>query len=343
MWQINSPAADGSSPHVSAIIPTHNRKAWLALALASALRQEAVRVQVVVFDDASTDGTDEFLSSLDDPRVTVLRADRTVGLVAARNAALEAASAPWVAFLDDDDLWAPGKCDALIASCERLDADWACSAAAHVDVGLRLLSVRQAPAPGEAFTRLLERNIVAGGGSGVLARTDVVRDVGNFRSHVGVEDWDLWIRLARRSPLATVNRPLVAYRVSAGSVSTRASHFVDDHRRLVAEWSAVADEQGVRVDQAGLSRYEAWQRLRSGERVPAARAWLRAGRPGNRPRDLGLAAAMVASPRWIVRRSASQDLAATPPSLLAEAESWISRYRSSHLAPAPASVVAGPP
>jgi GT2 family glycosyltransferase len=343
MEQMDSPAAGRSSPRVTAIIPTHNRKAWLALALASALGQEAVRVQVVVFDDASTDGTDECLSSLDDQRVTVLRADRSVGLVAARNAAMEAASAPWLAFLDDDDLWAPGKCAALIAACERLDADWACSAAAHVDAGLRVLSVREAPAPGDAFTRLLERNIVAGGGSGVLARTDAVRDAGNFRSHVGLEDWDLWIRLARRSPLATVNRPLVAYRVSAGSLSTRASHFVDDHRSLVAEWSTVADEHGVRVDQAGLTRYEAWQRLRRGQRIPAARAWLRAGRPRNGPRDLGLAAAMLASPSWIVRRGASQDLAATPPALLAEAESWISVYRPSHGLPFPFSVATGLP
>src|SRR5215208_5234996 len=94
---------------VSVVVPTRNRSALLSRTLRSALRQERVDFEVIVVDDASDDETPALLSALDDHRVRVLRHETLRGLSSSRNHGAEHARAEWLAFLDDDDLWAPDK------------------------------------------------------------------------------------------------------------------------------------------------------------------------------------------------------------------------------------------
>ena len=98
-----------TAPQVSVAMPTRNRWPMLEQALRSALGQEAVELEVIVVDEASSDGTPERLDRIGDERVSFLRHDTPRGPAAARNAAIERARGEWIAFLDDDDLWAPGK------------------------------------------------------------------------------------------------------------------------------------------------------------------------------------------------------------------------------------------
>src|SRR5215218_11160313 len=91
---------------VSVVIPTRNRWHLLPRALGSALRQEALNVEVVVVDDGSDPGASS-IPQLDDERVKLIRHEKQKGVAAARNSGIRVASAKWVAFLDDDDLWAP--------------------------------------------------------------------------------------------------------------------------------------------------------------------------------------------------------------------------------------------
>src|SRR5271166_3123369 len=91
-------------PEVSVIIPTYNRRPMVREAVASVLAQRDADFELMVVDDGSTDGTYEMLADLD--RVTVERSARR-GPAAARNRGVALASAPLIAFLDSDDLWAP--------------------------------------------------------------------------------------------------------------------------------------------------------------------------------------------------------------------------------------------
>src|SRR5829696_5642514 len=95
-----------TSPTVSVVIPTRNRSQLLSRTLQSALNQEEVAVEVVVVDDGS-DNRDALVPEIEDTRVRLVRHRQRRGPAAARNTGIEAARAPWVAFLDDDDLWAP--------------------------------------------------------------------------------------------------------------------------------------------------------------------------------------------------------------------------------------------
>ena len=94
---------------VTVVIPTRNRSRLLPVAVSSALGQEDVEVEVVVVDDASTDDTQKVLADLADERLEVVRLSSRQGVSRARNIGIAAAGAGWLAFLDDDDIWAPRK------------------------------------------------------------------------------------------------------------------------------------------------------------------------------------------------------------------------------------------
>ena len=95
------------APLVSVIIPTYNRAALVAEALASVKAQTFRDFEIVVVDDGGTDGTWEALSA--GQEIRVLRHPRRRGVSAARNTGINAARGQWLAFLDSDDLWLPDK------------------------------------------------------------------------------------------------------------------------------------------------------------------------------------------------------------------------------------------
>ena len=95
-------------PAVSVVIPTRDRWPLLATTLASALGQDGVALEVVVVDDGSATAA-PVVPPFDDPRVRIARNDRSLGVAGARNRGIEAARGEWIAFLDDDDVWAPAK------------------------------------------------------------------------------------------------------------------------------------------------------------------------------------------------------------------------------------------
>src|SRR5919109_858912 len=98
------------APDVTVVIPTKDRWDLLSTAaLPSALGQEDVDLEVVVVDDGSTDETPDHVVGLRDPRLRIVRHDRSLGVAQARNAGIRAANSDWIAFLDDDDVWAPRK------------------------------------------------------------------------------------------------------------------------------------------------------------------------------------------------------------------------------------------
>src|ERR1051325_6685298 len=96
-------------PDISVVLATYNRAARLPRAIASVLAQEGARFELIVVDDASTDGTRAYLATLSDPRIRAVHAEPNGGPSAARNLGLQAARAELVAFLDSDDAYRPGR------------------------------------------------------------------------------------------------------------------------------------------------------------------------------------------------------------------------------------------
>ena len=184
---------------VTVVTPTRDRaEILLAHALPSALAQEDVSFELVVVDDGSTDDTASWLAELGDERVRVVRHEASRGTAAARNAGIAAARGDWVAFLDDDDLWAPTYLRRMLDAAG--DAGWVYCAGVVVDGAGDVVDTLVAADPTTVRTAIRHGNVV-GGGSALLARTDLLRRLGGLdETLVYVEDWDLCIRLADAAP-----------------------------------------------------------------------------------------------------------------------------------------------
>lgn len=110
-----------NSAKVTIAIPSLNRVHYLRLALESALRQTYANLEVIVSDNASSDGTDAFLRSCDDPRIRKLRQASTLSMVNNWNACLQASTGDYFLLLSDDDLLEPEAIAKMVAAYEQND------------------------------------------------------------------------------------------------------------------------------------------------------------------------------------------------------------------------------
>ncbi len=92
-------------PSCTIILPTYNRAATLPRAVASVVAQKEQNFELIIIDDGSTDETQTWLATLDDPRIRVTLSKHSQGPSAARNIGIDMAAAPVLAFLDSDDVY----------------------------------------------------------------------------------------------------------------------------------------------------------------------------------------------------------------------------------------------
>jgi glycosyltransferase involved in cell wall biosynthesis len=289
---------------VSVVIPTRNRWNLLSRALASVLAQEGVALEVIVVDEGSSDETPERLAAIDDERVRTLRNDEPTGVARARNRGVEAARGEWVAFLDDDDFWAPTKLRVQLDACAATGAAFSYTGLVTTDPSLERRRV-SAPFPAAGLERtILDMNLV-GPPSSVIARRSLVTEAGGFDPELSIlADWDMWIRLATAAPAIACDEPLTGYLSHPENMHLDAEAAIAELRRLRVKHAALADALGVRI---GGERWLAWiatSLRRSGHRFRAAGLFLWVGLRWRHPELLARAAGTLAGDRAVggVRR-----------------------------------------
>ncbi len=215
------------SPAVDVVIPVRDGARYLPQCLDSVMAQtQPVRAAVVV-DDGSIDATPDILADYQ-RRWSALEIVRTEkrGLPHARNSGIARCRAPFIAFLDSDDVWSANKLE------RQLPIFAADARVGFVYCGYRLInqdgqpSSRQVIAPtlrGDVLADLLiGGNLISGSGSAVVARRSLLSRAGGFdESFSFAEDWDLWLRLAELSQVDFVPEPLVAIRLHNESMQHR--------------------------------------------------------------------------------------------------------------------------
>jgi glycosyltransferase involved in cell wall biosynthesis len=196
---------------VTVVIPTRNRLPMLSEAVESVRRQTFAHWQLVVVDDASTDGTGEWLESLDDARIDVIRLEAHSERSAARNRGLAHARGRYVLFLDDDDRLRPRALERLRRPIKRRPDLIAAVGASIATVDGRRVRQRSQGRPFHPWMALT-RSICAEVSLGwyalqgqALFRREALEEVSGYNEAVVIgEDYELWVRLAPMGPVAFV-------------------------------------------------------------------------------------------------------------------------------------------
>jgi glycosyltransferase involved in cell wall biosynthesis len=211
-------------PVVSVLIGAYNNEATVARAISSIRDQTERRLELIVLDDGSRDGTAAAAAEAmaADPRCELVRLERNLGVARSLNRGLELASAPVVAIQDADDHSAPQRLERQLAT---LDADPAVAA-----IGARMLEVdpdgsplrpRTGVATGDVGSVLLRFNPIPNGAAAF--RRDVVRALGGYDTRYRfAAEYDLWLRIADRHRVLVLDEVLATRVMGSANVAARA-------------------------------------------------------------------------------------------------------------------------
>ncbi|QKD03925.1 glycosyltransferase family 2 protein [Mesorhizobium loti] len=194
-----------ATPRLAVVIPTKNRRDSLPRTLASVLDNGRADIELVVIDDGSTDGTENYLATVDDPRLTWRRRPTSAGANRARNEGAALSSAPLIAFLDSDDAFRPGRLDRLIAFFDE-NPDIACTIDGFSDIsdsGERVHRLPCTTPDSEKLRQLLLCHCIPLTNSTVTVRRAAFTAVGGYDPDLWRhQDRELLLRLARQHRIA---------------------------------------------------------------------------------------------------------------------------------------------
>jgi glycosyltransferase involved in cell wall biosynthesis len=207
---------------VSVVLPTYNRAELLRHAVESVVAQSFQSWELIILDDGSTDDTRQYLRSLADSRIHVVEADHCASPAKLRNVGVRAAKGRYIAFLDSDDVWAKEKLDVQLADLKNKPAArWSYTCYQTIDQSGRQKPwhkrFKWRPIEGWIFEELLTLDAKVTMPTVIVERT-LLEEAGGFDETLEFsEDYELWLRLARRSPAAAVGRVLAGVRDHTGN------------------------------------------------------------------------------------------------------------------------------
>lgn len=237
-------------PEISIVIPTYNREDLLARAMRSVREQTFQDWEMIVVDDGSTDNTGQIVQSwaFNDKRIKYYRLSPNSGTpVIPRNVGVARAQGEYVAFLDSDDQWEPGKLETqlwymkyhnslftyhdlevlrfdyrgIIINKER----WGKMSTCHSD---------------SVFKFLLRKNFIAT--STVMMRRGLYEKYGGMDYRLAIShDWDLWLRIAYDIPVHYINEPLGTLEIRDGSVIGEVHRRRSECRQVIRKWMKQVD------------------------------------------------------------------------------------------------------
>ena len=214
---------------ISVIIPTYNRSAFLKEAIESVLKQTYQPFELIVVDDGSTDDTASVLSCYAG-KISALSVHHG-GPSAARNYGIQAAHGDYIAFLDSDDLWLPGKLAAQMHFFHNNPEARICQTE---EIWMRN-SVRVNPRQkhkkysGWIFDQCLPLCVVSP--SAVMMHRSIFARVGLFdETFPACEDYDLWLRIAPLYPIYLIDKPFIIKRGGHGDQQSKKVPALDLYR-----------------------------------------------------------------------------------------------------------------
>jgi glycosyltransferase involved in cell wall biosynthesis len=246
---------------IDVVIPVYNGVSHIRDCIASVLSQTRKPRLIIVVDDGSTDETAAVVGSLqrDHSSLFFHRMGRNVGVSAARNVGISLSDAPFIAFIDADDVWLPNKLDLQLQIFKGGEQSIGLvhSSFFLIDESDNILPHKDGLPPllrGNVFSRLLrEGNILSGSASSVLIKRDVLDKSGVFDEQLYYgEDWDLWLRLAAIWEVGHTPEAVVGIRVRQDGLPHHGSNSAERFLQSIRVYSRWEDS--IRGDRAFICR-----------------------------------------------------------------------------------------
>jgi glycosyltransferase involved in cell wall biosynthesis len=256
-------------PLVSIVLPTFNGERYLRESIESCLAQAYEPIELILVDDCSTDRTPEIIGAVcaAHPNVRAIRHETNRRLPSALNTGFRAAQGDYLTWTSDDNRYEPDAIERMVDLLEsRPDVGMVCCDMVMMgpDGAARgLLAARP--------DLLLRENRV---GACFLYRREVAASVGEYRAEFAlVEDYDYWLRVAKRFAIVRLPLPLYRYRLHPGSLSARRTTRVREQAARLLYTHARGVPEG-RASAADLYYDFYWRRRAAGDvRGAFAAAW----------------------------------------------------------------------
>lgn len=269
-------------PKVSVIIPAYNAADTIGRAIRSALDQSLQDFEIIVIDDASTDETAGVVRGIADPRIRLVSHEKNRGEYGARNSGVSTARGEYIAWLDADDEWLPGKLAEQVAFLDReKDFDAACVSYYYHRSKSRE-NEEEAPyeivEPEDTSVKELLMGCDVSQGTTLLVRRAAVEEVGPFdEAFTRSGDWSWLIRFARDHRLAVIKNPLA--RVYRNPARPSAAVVEAHQRRLLSVHAQDLKAAGSYHRRRAVARRQlelAWYHYKEGHVIVGTSYLLRA-------------------------------------------------------------------
>lgn len=227
-------------PLVSVIIPTYNRLRTLPVALESVLNQTYKRLEVLVIDDCSDDGTKDYIAGIKDTRVKYFRNNVNQGPSAARNRGVKLAEGEFIAFQDSDDEWVESKLEkqmqVMLNEEEPVELVY-CEMSIYVQGSFYMImppkEVPYEEKKGDIFPYLLLYPLI---GMGMLVKKQQFLQAGGFTESLkALEDFEFSVRFAKKYRVGFIQEALVKVNDSEKSVNKRYAENVRTQAYIIRE------------------------------------------------------------------------------------------------------------
>lgn len=212
-------STNSEQPLVSVIMPTYNHEKFIGRAIESVLNQTYSNLELIIIDNYSADDTEKIVASYDDDRIIYLKFRNNGIIAASRNHGIKHSHGEYIAFLDSDDLWHKQKLEKQlphfwmpeivgVASNAILDSETpyyrkinlARSRRGYIDYN---------------YLDILNNNCIMT--SSLIVRRETLGRTGLFdedNTFAFIEDWELWLRMARYGSFRVLESPFLTYLVS---------------------------------------------------------------------------------------------------------------------------------
>lgn len=253
-----------SNPMVTVLMPNHNGGKTIAESIRSVLTQTLIDFELLIVEDASTDQSRQVIASFDDPRIRVLPFEKNEHICLALNVGLWDAKGKYIARLDSDDCWYPEKLEKQI---RYMEAHPECGASFTwvnvIDEEGRQLNAKQSMfvelfrahnRPREQWLHDFFHSGSALCHPSAVFPTSLARELGGYRnSLVQIQDYDMWVRIAKKRELYVFEEPMMNYRhaMKGGNVSepnvpnTIRSHY-ETYNVIRRYFDDMADDEFIR-------------------------------------------------------------------------------------------------